>query len=288
MAAADNEWQGTTGLWTTAGNWSDAVPDASDRVRINSTAMDITAGDAQSAITVTELQVGAGFVGTCHTAALPLYIGATNFRYAARQCTSFNLRLAACTSFLVNDTHPTVQSLYLLNSTITTGIVQGGIGAVFDGASSAITTLVVQRDITDLTKPAPMVKLASGVPLTNLYVLDGVVRVQNRPTNIYVGFGATVYIEGTTTGTITLVDQWGGMVYYNSKLTIITTYNGRRGFLDMSQSADEKRIATINAYSGWDYNANNGQGTNDIGTVNNFGFSKQIEPFRAMTPAAIN
>lgn len=251
--------------WDTAANWSlGTVPVSTDDVWIENSSVSILYGLAQSAVTLTSLNIAASFTGEIGLKEnTGTYIEYRD-RFLAISATTVNIgdgfgsgsgRIQldfganAATVNVRNMGTPAengLEALLIKGSSITAvNADKGSVGiAVFAGESATVTTLRSGYR----TNPTSDVTIRCGpsVTLTTLEQSGGTVEL---------GAGLTTITktDGTLTvkaGNITTANIDGGAFYYHGVGTITTLNASDGGIVDFSQNMRGRTVTTGNFYSG--------------------------------------
>jgi trimeric autotransporter adhesin len=248
--------------WDSAMNWSGgAVPVNSDDVFIENSAVDILYGLAQTAVTLTSLNIPMSYTGKIGNPRRNAG-GYEEYRdlYLAIKATTVNIgygtgagsgrikldQSSAATTLNISGSGSPAESgleSILWKGTESTNVVnirKGSFGAaVFAGETATIATLRssyvtnVQGDV--------QARLGAGVTLTTVNQSGGTLEIN-------AGFTTLNMLDGQTTiqaGNVTTISIDGGTCWYNGAGTLTTINIGTSGTLDLSR--DLRTIVITNA-----------------------------------------
>ena len=251
--------------WNDADNWDPVnVPVNGDDVFIENTAVSILYGFAQSAVTLTSLNIAASFTGAIglpvHTGlyyeyrATYLAIGATTINVGSGPGngsgrlkintgsvqTTINVFATAAglesglEAFLWKGTH----------ASNTVEITRGSMGvAVFGGETATIATIrcgYQQSLASDVS-----MRCGTGTTLTTIEKSGGDLTIQSNSVTIN-------HVDGTLAilaGTVTTLNVDGGTVYYQSTGTVTTLNVGDDATVDYSRDMSARTVTACNLYS---------------------------------------
>jgi hypothetical protein len=252
--------------WNDADNWSPTgVPVSTDDVFLENIAVSILYGLAQSAVTLTSLNIAASFTGMIglpkHTGLYYEYradylaIGATTLNVGSGPGNgSSRLKVntgSVQTTLNVFATAAGAESgleALLWRGTHASNVVnitRGSLGvAVFGGETATILTVRCgyQQSVTSDVS----MRCGTGVTLTTVEKSGGDLTVQSNSTTIN-------HVNGTLTilaGTVTTLNVDGGTVYYQSSGTVTILNVGDGAKVDFSRDMRARTVSACNLYSG--------------------------------------
>lgn len=257
-------WDGTDsgneGNWSVADNWSPSgVPVNGDDVYLRDSAQDVTAGFAQSAVTLDSLNIEQSYTGKIGTESTFLEIGATVCEIGAwdglgtRPAGSgrLNIDLAAAASEVVildsktsaEDSNRAPIRLQAGHASVNIE-VRAGIVAVQDDPAASSTIGSITATAKNLGGAPTQVYVGPTTTLTTATCSGGSLLIRDGGTTLNCD-GGTVTTEGDSSVTWTTVNVQGGLAILNAGGTI-TTINANGGQTDMSRSADARTVTTVN------------------------------------------
>lgn len=222
-----------------------AIPVATDDVRIPADSGTITSGLNQSAVAIVDFIVEQGYNENIGSSTEYLRIDPDKFEFSATDGTAYiDLGTASSIAPQIYSTGQPVtgeRGLYLLGSSIGVLNVAGGhVGvAVRAGETATVATARVMNANASLW-------LGEGVSLTTWQQHDGGGILRCAATTVLIYDGDLLTQEA---GAITTVNQKGGDVVHNSTGTV-TTWNLYGGTIDLQQSGAARTISTLNKYLG--------------------------------------
>ncbi len=252
--------------WGTAKNWltttgTNVVPVSTDTVNLDYSDDDIKYGLAQSAVTLTALNIASTFTGTL---GLPkfnndgveypeyrtdyLQIGATTVNIGTgqgqgSQRIKHDAGSVACTWTVLNSSNGAETDLEAVllkgtNAANVLSVVKGSVGvAVFGGEAANLSGALNVGYQTSLTSDS-QVRTGLGVTLGTINQSGGQLVVNTACTLNMSNGNTTVNGTGATTATVQ-----GGVLVYNSSGTL-TGVVGQGGFIDMDQVQTPFTVAT--------------------------------------------
>lgn len=225
------------------------IPQATEHVRIPSSAASITSDLDQSAVAIGDFIREEGHeseIGLDATVLLPptyLRIDPDRFEHAGNGKAWIDLGTAAISPQIYGTAAPVAgeRGLYLRGTAIAILNVMGGsVGlAVLGGELSTATTIRVLGDSTSLW-------IGNGVTLTTLHKYAGATLLRCGATTVLLYGGELTTEENAAVTTVTM---YGGEYFYKSTGNI-TTCNIRGGTLDLLKSGAARTIGTLNKYRG--------------------------------------
>ena len=260
-------WVGTStaGDWSVAANWSPSgVPVNGDDVFLRDSAQDVTAGLAQSAVTLDSLNIEQSYTGAIATESTFLEIGATVCEIGAWDGLGsqpagsgrINLDLAAAASEVVifnsksvaTDSNRAPIRLQAGHASVNIE-VRAGIVAIQDDPAASSTIGSITVTAANDNGVTPSVYVGGTVTLTTANCSGGNLLIRDGGTTLNVD-GGTCTTEGDSTVTWGTVNVGGtGRALLNAGGTI-TTLNCNAGTTDMSRSADARTVTTVNIDTG--------------------------------------
>ena len=249
--------------WNTAGNWSlGTVPVTGDDVYIENNTVDIKYGLAQSAVTLTSLNIGETYTGKI---GLP-NVNASNYyeyreRYLEIGATTINSqadsgRIKINTGSIAGTVNVTGTGTatetdipaFLFKGTNAANVVninKGDVGiAFFAGETATVATLRVAYQ-SQVANDVTLV-CGSGTTLTTINQSGGTVTTASNATTLTMTAG-THYRGGAST--VTTLNVNGGKCYYNSTGTVTTAHVSAGGELNFSQNLNARTVTTANVYT---------------------------------------
>ena len=235
---------GTTGDWSSTGNWSaSTVPISGDTVILSTDGEDLTTGLSQSGVTLAELRIGPQWTGKIGTSSTSLSISATKFDFASGADDTY-IR-GTFTTLNVQGGKNRSNMLQLSDSVITTMRVIGGLGTITLGTDGELTTLecIGANNIT-------IVMTAEGssgnAGLANVTIDSGNISIGSNISAVCEVFGGQLTM--TDAATIATLDIYDGAVCkYNSSGTItnLNMYGGTWTASDNTSSSVTVTNATM-------------------------------------------
>lgn len=225
------------------------IPQATEHVRIPSTASSITSNLDQSAVAIGDFIVEEGYegeIGLAATVLIPptyLRIDPDRFEFTSNGTAWIDIG-SANIGPQIKGTAAASQGeygLYLRGSNIAVlNVMDGTVGiAVLGGETSTVATIRV-------TGPQTVAVLGKGVTLTNGHQWAGTMILR-------CGSTALIQYDGDMTteedGTHTALTQFGGSHVYRATGNY-TTHNARGGIFDEMQSGAARTVGTRNIYRG--------------------------------------
>lgn len=260
---ATRRWISTSSEdWNTASNWSgNAVPATGDTVIIENSAVSITTGLDQSAVTLARLEIAQTFTGQIGTSSAYLRIGATilnigNSAAPAPPSGSNRIKIdlgAAASTVTINDSAASsadtnVPPILLLanhsSTTVTVNKGRVGIAAGNAGETSTVGTVTANYNLSRSSDAE--VVLGPGVTVTTVNAIGGTLLLQSSCTTLNVN-GGSVTTRGT--GAITTVNANSGKARLDSTGTI-ATLNAAGAEVDFLRSAAARTVTTLNFTAG--------------------------------------
>lgn len=254
-------------FWSLATNWdTGAVPVNSDDVYIEGTS-DILYGLAQTAVTLTSLNILSTFTGKIGSPLINEAGGYYEYRatYLAIKATSFQMpagsgagsgRLkidfsSAQMTGAVNQTGTPLESgleSLLIKGTHASNALEvnkGSVGiAVFPGETAVIATL--RQGYTSNIAGDTQVRCGSGVTLTTINQSGGTLETNSNITTVNKTGGTMTIVSGT----VTTLNNYSGTVYYISTGTCTTAVIGGEGTLDFSRDMSDRTFTTTTIIAG--------------------------------------
>ena len=208
---------GDYGDWSQADNWSPSgVPVSADNVRLTAEhTQAVTAGLNQSAVTLGDLIVEAGYDGKIGTNTAPLQIGLTDFEYAGTGESAFVDFAASTVDPVIHNTGTSTTGkvgLHIKATALGTVVVMGGrvgLGSLHGTAAT----------VTNLRVTGGTVEVGAGSTLTNIYSFGGTIITRTSVTTCNVNGGSVTAREKAAITTLVLDD---GSVEFNSEATWAT------------------------------------------------------------------
>ena len=244
---------GVSGAWTTAGNWTSAVPVDDDTVIFPATSTQAvtSAHTAENDVDVDLLWFQEGFDASIGSSGSELYISADKLIFEGGGQLWLKAGDTICDLVIIKARPATsgITSVYL-NGTGTTDYtdirIQRGnvaIGATLQGAAAAVPSLWVGGD--------SIVSVAAGSTFTTYRQNGGTVTCHSTLTGAVICggvFNQDTVVTGTT------FDVYGGAVNILTAGThpLINLYGG---FVDFTRSGNLKTVTALNVYGG-DYKTN--------------------------------
>lgn len=246
---------GNEGDWATAANWSGAaVPVTGDNVYLEASSQSVTAGFAQSAVTLASLNIAQSFTGSIGDADDYLAISATllNIGYnygpgtpAGSPLIKLALGLNASTVTIFNtgtssdSTKPPVR-ITATHASNVLEVRKGKVGvAIETGETSQFATITASYTTQKTTDSD--VYIGSGVTLATLDQRGGDVVMRCGATTVTVDAGTLTTEES---GAITTLTVNGGTVTSNSSGTITTlAING--GTVDFTKNGTDRTVTNL-------------------------------------------
>jgi hypothetical protein len=252
---AQNIWQGTTGNYDTAGNWSlaakpvatnDVVVPASITQAIESNA------DGEDAIDLNSIYIQRGHNQDVATSGVPWAISSAKLHHEGGGTLYFKAGSAA---IAVNDTiiNATPATAGKKSASLTGTAADDAYGNItvvrgdvdIEGVTFTIARLVVGFVGSQASDVQVDVKAANGL-ITEMHVYGGTVKL-NRPVTRLIIYAGRVEIDDYVPVT---VHQYGGVVEYMTPTSVgdITEYNLGAGFLDLTRAYLAHGITTLNLW----------------------------------------
>jgi len=252
--------------WNDADNWDPTgVPVSTDDVFIENSSVSILFGLAQSAVTLTSLNIASSFTGDI---GLPKYTGLYyEYRadYLAIGATTLNVGSGpgnGSTRLKINtgSVQTTINCFgtaagaesgleaFLWKGTHASNVVEisrGSMGvAVFGGETAVIATLRCGYQ-SNVASDVSM-RCGIGMTLSTIQKSGGDLTIQSNSTTIN-------HVDGTLTillGIVTTLNLDGGTVYYQSTGTITTLNVGNDATIDFSRDMSTRTVTTTNLHAG--------------------------------------
>lgn len=258
--------------WDTAENWNGgAVPVNSDDVYLSNSAVSIKYGLAQSAVTLTSLNIDASYTGQIGLAPYDTEGGTARTYYQYRAtllnilATTVNVGLgtgggssmirldlgANATTINVYSTGAAQQGSYPLYikgsaSNYTLNVFKGHVGVATEpGHTATLPTVRVGSD-TNPTGDARLV-LGTGCTITTVTVTAGQVEINANTTTINAKGGTVVVLLAATVGTLTAD---AGTIYYQSSGTCTTLTVNSDAVVDFSRDPRARTVTNCTIRKG--------------------------------------
>lgn len=232
-------WVGTTGAWSTAGNWSPSgVPVVDDDVIFRDNSQSVTTGLDQSALVgaLDSLTIESTYTGNIGASGNPLIID-SDFVFNRSGGDEFWLKGDAVGSVVVLETNIAAENVFVVDGAQVRGYVYSGrmtlsATALFSGA---ITVLSTGGNL------VPILIYNSGAESAGLILYDGLVE-SNTGTITGASFvhGGEFVHNG---GTVTSLDCAGGVTYYDNGSILGLTSIG--GLLDATRTTATRNITLL-------------------------------------------
>jgi len=222
-----------------------AIPVATDDVRIPAGSASIASGLDQSAVAIVDFIVEDGYTGDIGSSTEYLRIDPDKFEFSATDGTAYidvgTASSLACQIYSTGSADTGERGLYLLGSAIGVLNVTGGqVGvAVRAGETATVTTARLQSDSSSLW-------LGEGVTLTTYQQQAGTGILRCGATTVLVYDGTLLTQE---VAAITTLNQKGGAITANGTGTV-GTWNLYAGVIDLQKSGAARTITTLNKYRG--------------------------------------
>lgn len=268
---AVNKWQGSTGNWATAGNWSDGVPNAGDEIVFDSSDVtSVTEGMLPSETGVIEfdgIHIKKGYTGDIGSASEPLALGGgvAGFPIIIEGSGTYHI---VCTDgtdagstadaslplVIINNPDATVNlysqdndagfvstfiDVHLIAGTLNSALEAMG-GATGDGTGAVITNLYIQPRSAQSSNVTAAIainayRIKATAAYTNIYMANGTLSTDS-------GMG-TVHLQN---GTINFGTDGGG----GTNVDIATTLKMYGGTLNWNPNEDSAFINEAFVYGG--------------------------------------
>jgi hypothetical protein len=225
------------------------IPNATEHVRVPSTASSILSNLDQSAVAIGDFIVEEGYEGAIGAAATttspPTYlrIDPDRFEFNSNGQAWIDIGTAAISPQIINTAaaNQGERGLYLRGTAIATLNIMGGhVGlAVLGGEVSTATTI---RNLGAQTT----CWIGNGVTVTTVHQYAGSVLLRSGATTVILYDGELTTQEN---GAVTTATMHGGSYIYKSTGNV-TTLNLYGGILDLAQSGAARTIGTLNKYRG--------------------------------------
>lgn len=256
---ATRNWSGAvSGDWSVAGNWLEGVvPASTDAVFMKNNAVSVSAGLAQSAVTLASLTIDSTYTGTIGSATAYLAIGATTIAIGGASGSStsgngsgrimLNMGIVQFTATVLStagtSTDTGLEPVRLLGTHASNKLYILG-GRV--GVATTVTTEVATLSEWDISGSSSVLNLGVGCTLTSgNQTGSSFITLNTAMTTVTQSPGGTIINNGTAAITTASI---GGTITSNSTGTITTLnlYNGATG--DFSGNPAARTVTTINQY----------------------------------------
>ena len=241
---ATNYYLGT-GDWDETTSWSlGSVPVNAEDVLVDAGSYAIPGFDA-SAVDLTSLRIGAGFTGTLGSAASPMQINAvTTYIVGSQGC-----YLRGATGKLLQNVF--IDKRYAVDTPVQIGgyiskvyALRGNVTMAGDTALDGLTYVHVMHHGNPVNDVR--MKVEDGAVISQLWIHGGMTTCSCALVGLYLIAGEVEH----TKGTITLVEQHGGLIRWNANETITgaTLYAGKFDATDNKGGSTAPTITNLTMY----------------------------------------